>query len=163
MFREWRKTEKGFYNEFERNIEEMNESIKRIMHSLGEEPLVYGFSLQVGPDGVPHIEHFGNIKPIGRGESVREPFISSIIDEKNNELNITVEMPGIRKEDIEINATENEITIRADGERKYYKNIETTSPVEPDSAKAKYNNGILEITLKLKELSKPKGKTVKIE
>lgn len=163
MFRGWKRPEKGFFEEFEREIGDMNESISRMMRSLGEEPLVYGFSLQVGPDGVPHVEHFGNVRPMSGGESLREPFTSSMIDDKNNELNITVEMPGIQKEDIEVNATENDVTIRAEGERKYYKSLKTSVPVDPDSAKAKYNNGVLEVTFKLKEPAKPKGKAVKIE
>lgn len=171
MFRGWRKPEKGFFDEFEREIEEMNQFIDSMMRSIGSEPLVYGFSMQVGPDGVPHVEHFGNARQarnvlnVGEEErNVREPFTSSMIDEKNNQLNITAEMPGIQKEGIELDATENEVIIKADSEgRKYYKSINTPCPVVPDSAKAKYNNGVLEVTLKLKEAQKPKGKTVKIE
>lgn len=170
MFREWRKTEKRFFEDFEREIEEMNELVNSMMHSAGK-PMVYGFSMQVGPDGVPHVEHFGNVRPksnemIARetGQDVREPFTSSIIDEKNHELNITAEMPGIRKEDIELNATENEVVIKAQGSgRKYYKRESTPRPVNPDSATAKYNNGVMEITLKLKEETKPSGKVVKID
>lgn len=170
MFRGWRKPEKGFFEEFEKEIEEMNELVDRMMSSTGK-PLVYGFSMQVGPDGVPHVEHFGNIRPKGdevsvreAEQNVREPFIGSMIDEKKNELNITAEMPGVRKEDIEVVANENEVVIKADSEgRKYYKAINTPCMVFPDSAKAKYNNGILEVTFKLKEPSVPKGKTVKIE
>jgi HSP20 family protein len=171
MFRGWRKPEKGFFEEFEKEIEEMNQLIGSMMRSTGREPLVYGFSMHVGRDGVPHMEHFGNVRPAHNElnvreeeRNVREPFTSSMIDEKNNEFNITAEMPGIKKEDIELNATENEVVIKADSlGRKYYKCINTPCPVDPDSAKAKYNNGVLEITLKLKETLKPKGKAVKIE
>ncbi len=160
MFRGWRRPEK---DEFEKEFGEMNELINRMMQSIGKEPLIYGFSLQVGPDGVPHVEHFGNTRPMDIGGNVREPFTSSIIDESKNELKITAEMPGIQKENIQINATEDEVVIRAEGERNYYKNVKTICPVDPDSAKAKYNNGVLEVTLKLKEPMKQKGKTVKIE
>ncbi|MDP2845154.1 MAG: archaeal heat shock protein Hsp20 [Candidatus Methanoperedens sp.] len=170
MFREWRKTEKSFFEDFERELEEMNELVNSMMHSAGK-PMVYGFSMHVGPDGVPHVERFGNVRPQGNdmivretGQDVREPFTSSIIDEKNNELNITAEMPGIQKEDIELNATENEVVIKAQRSgRKYYKRENTPCPVNPDSARAKYNNGVLEITLKLKEETKPSGKVVKID
>lgn len=171
MVKEWRKPGKGFFDEFDEELEKMNQLISRIMESHGSEPMVYGFSMHVGPDGVPHMEHFGNIGTTGRELSVREPeknvkepFTTSIIDEKSNELIITAEMPGIRKEDIELNSTESEVTISADtGGRTYYKTISTPCIVDPESAKAKYNNGVLEITLKLKESGKPKGKTVKIE
>jgi HSP20 family protein len=73
-------------------------------------------------------------------------------------------MPGIEKTDIEVNATESEVVIKAEGSgRKYYKSIVTPSPVDPDSANAKYNNGVLEVTLRLKESNKPKGKKIDIE
>jgi len=164
MERDWRKTDKGFFNEFEKEMEQMNDLVNRMMQSMGKEPQVYGFSMQVGPDGIPHVERFGNVIPVGKDRDVREPFTSSLVDEKRNELNITAEMPGINKEDIELNATEKEITIKADSNsRKYYKIIKTSGPIDPESATAKYNNGVLEITFKLKDMKKQDGKPIKIE
>ena len=164
MFKDWRKTEKGMFDELEREFELMNELMNNMMTQFGKEPQVYGFSVQVGPEGVPHVERFGNLLPVGKDSDVREPFASSIVNEKDNELNITAEMPGIEKNDIEVNATESEIVIKAEGSgRKYYKSIAAPSPVDPDSARAKYNNGVLEVTLRLKESNKPKGKKIDIE
>ena len=164
MFKDWRKTEKGMFDELEREFEQMNELMSHMMNQFGKEPQVYGFSVQVGPEGIPHVERFGNILPVGKDHDVREPFASSIINEKDNELNITAEMPGIEKNDIEVNATESEIVIKAEGSgRKYYKSIAAPSSVDPDSARAKYNNGVLEVTLRLKESNKPKGKKIDIE
>jgi HSP20 family protein len=174
MFEGWKRTDKGIFEEFEKQIEEMNEFMEKMMYEAGKEPLVYGNSMHIGPDGIPHVEQFGNVRQDGleqiagfpgpKDQDVREPFASSIIDEKNKELCITVEMPGVRKEDIELNATENQLVIKADSlGRKYFKTITNPSPVVPDSAGAKYNNGVLEITLKLKGRKKPEGKTVKIE
>ncbi|CAG0972583.1 MAG: Hsp20/alpha crystallin family protein [Candidatus Methanoperedens sp.] len=164
MEKDWRKTGKGFFNEFEKEIEQMNDLVNRMMQSMGKEPQVYGFSMQVGPDGIPHVERFGNVMPVGKDRDVREPFTSVLINEKNNELNITAEMPGIAKEDIELNATEKEVIIKADSNgRKYYKFIKTQVPVDPDSAAAKYNNGVLEVTFKFKDEKKPDVKSIKIE
>jgi|SRR5659263_10238 len=164
MEKDWRKTEKGFFNEFEKEIEQMNDLVNRMMQSMGKEPQVYGFSMQVGPDGIPHVERFGNVIPVGKDKDVREPFTSVLINEKNNEINITAEMPGIAKEDIELNATEKEVIIKADSNgRKYYKFIKTQVPVDPDSAAAKYNNGVLEVTFKFKDEKKPDVKSIKIE
>jgi HSP20 family protein len=164
MFKDWKRTDKGFFNEFEKEMEQINDLMNHMMQSIGKEPQVYGFSMQVGPDGIPHIERFGNVAPLGKDSDVREPFTSSMIDEKNNEFNITAEMPGINKEDIELNATENEVVIKANSAaRKYYKLIPATSPIDPESASAKYNNGVLEVTLKFKESKKPQGKNIKIE
>lgn len=164
MEKDWRKTEKGFFNKFEKEIEQMNDLVNRMMQSMGKEPQVYGFSMQVGPDGIPHVERFGNVIPVGKDKDVREPFTSVLINEKNNEINITAEMPGIAKEDIELNATEKEVIIKADSNgRKYYKFIKTQVPVDPDSAAAKYNNGVLEVTFKFKDEKKPDVKSIKIE
>ena len=165
MFKRWRKNDTGIFDQFEKELEEMNEMMNSMM--LGDKPVVYGFSVQVGPDGVAHVEHFGNVRPgqsVRPEQDIREPFTSAMIDEKNNELNITAEMPGISKENIEVSATEEEVFIKAEGEgRKYFKNIKAPAPVDPDSSRAKYNNGVLEVTLKLKELHTPKGKKVNID
>ena len=164
MFRDWRKTDTGFFEELEKEFEQMNELMNRMMTSLGKEPQVYGFSVQVGPEGIPHVERFGNVLPVGKDHDLREPFATSIINEKDNEFNITAEMPGVNKEDIEVNATESEVVLKAESNgRKYYRSIAAPSPVDPDSAKAKYNNGVLEVTLRLKESGKPKGKKIDIE
>lgn len=151
MFREWR--EKGFFEEFERELERMNQLIERM--TPNSEPMVYGFSMHIGTNGVPHIEQFGNLAPVDR--DVREPFTSTMVDEKKKELRITAQMPGIDKENIEVNAAGDGVVIK--GGSKYYKKVETPA-IDPDSAKAQYNNGILEVTLRLK---KPEGKAVKIE
>ena len=164
MFRGWKRIDKRFFDEFEKDLEEMNGIIDSIMRNPSH---VYGFSMMVGPDGVPHVEHFGKVNPVqvseNRPDAVREPFTSSMIDEKRNELNITAEMPGLEKDSIVVNATDNEVIIKGEGGgRKYYKSLQTP-PVDPESSTAKYNNGVLEVTLRLKDESKPKGKTVKIE
>ena len=175
-----RKPEKGLFDEFENMMEEMNEAMGLMMHSMGKDPRVFGYRMQVGPDGVPHVEHFGNVEPAhgtcgtcGLTETatetaeepgVREPFTSSVVDEKKNELYITAEMPGVDKQEIEVSATEEEVLIKAEhGERKYAKTVKTPGEVDPDSATAKYNNGVLEVTLKLKTFLKPEGKSVKVE
>lgn len=169
MFRERKNNDMGVFEEIEKEFEEMNKMMNKMMKSTGSPPGVYGFSLQVGPDGVSHLERFGNVRPAvnEHGENaeanVREPFVSSIIDQKKNVLNITAEMPGIEKKEIELKATENEVIINTTGERKYYKVFPAPCPVNPDSTKAKYNNGLLEITLKLLDKVKPDGKSIKIE
>jgi HSP20 family protein len=168
MFKRSRKTDNGFFDQFEKELEEMNEMMNSMMQSLGDKPVVYGFSVQAGPDGVAHVQHFGNMRPAGQSvrpeQDIREPFTSAMIDEKNNEFNITADMPGISKENIEVSATEEEVFIKAEGGgRKYFKNVKAPAPVDPDSSRAKYNNVVLEVTLKLKESHVPKGKKVNIE
>lgn len=168
MFIERRRTDRGVFEEIEKELEEMNIIMNHMINHGRSKPEVYGFTLQVGSDGVPHMERFGNVRTANKSAeiaevNVREPFVSSIIDEKNNVLNITAEMPGIHKKEIELNATENEVIIKTTGERKYYKAFPAPCPVDPDSAKAKYNNGLLEITLKIMDTIKPDGNSINIE
>src|SRR6185503_4210987 len=73
-------------------------------------PIVYGYSMTIGPDGKPKIRQFGNVKsPIGGMGSFEQPSISAerepLIDISftDNEVKIVAEMPGISKDKINVN------------------------------------------------------------
>lgn len=147
------------------DIEDMIRNIEDIIRKseTGEiKPIVWGFSMRIGPDGKPEIREFGTkptIKETGIEE--RKPLVDVI--ETDNEVQVIAEMPGVDKDDIEVNATETTLEIRAEGEnRKYYETVELPAEVDPDSAKARYNNGVLEVILK-KKTPKKGGKRIKIE
>ena len=138
----------------------------------GRLPYYYGYQVTVGPDGKPHVREFGNVRPSSKGlvgqvsqtPSVREPLVDAILDEKQNTLVITAEMPGITKEDIKIHLGQGEVTIDAEkGEKKYHKTIPVEHELDENSAKAEYTNGIVELKIKLKVPSKKKAKEVKVE
>ena len=59
-------------------------------------------------------------------------------------------MPGVTKEDIELKATNQSLTVstKKDAVRAYYKEISLPSAINSDYAKARYTNGILEVQLK---------------
>jgi HSP20 family protein len=132
-------------------------------------PYVYGFSMRVGPDGKPKIEEFGNVpgaKMIGSGETTdeREPLTDIIEEEK--EVTVIAELPGIEKKDIKLDVDERNITIDVDTtERKYHKDLELPCVVKPDTSKANYKNGVLEVKInKVEEKKKGRGGVnVKIE
>jgi HSP20 family protein len=127
----------------------------------------YGYSVTVGPDGKPRVREFGNVKPTSRGTfqvGSREPFVDTVVDEKSNELKVVAEMPGVQREDIHLEALENSLTIRAEhGDRKYDTTVPLNHPVDTSTASATYNNGVLEVRLKLKGQVKPKGVNIKID
>jgi HSP20 family protein len=182
-----------FFAEFEDEIERMHERMDRIFKSTlrGEfdkhgtgGPFVYGFSMRVGPDGKPHIQEFGNTRPefFGRrffgprllrgadekefGEEWfggREPITDIIEGDKN--ISVTVELPGVEREDIDLDVAEDMITIKVDTEqRKYYKEVEMPCKVKPDTTKATYKNGVLDITVERAEVLKRKpGKKIKVD
>ena len=95
---------------------------------------------------------------------VRQPLVDSVLDEKENKLRITAEMPGVNKEDIQLDVTDQHVSIHAErGDKKYRADIPVSADLDESSAKASYTNGILELKIKPKENSKVKGKAIKIE
>jgi len=79
-------------------------------------------------------------------------------------IQVFAEVPGVEKSDIKLNATENSLSIAVDTEtRKYHKEVELPERVDPDSVKATYRNGVLEVTLKKLEKKKPSIKWIDIE
>ncbi len=125
-------------------------------------PYVYGWSLRVGPDGKPHFEEFGNVSRTGDVEpqqlGSREPLVD-VIEEKDV-ISVTAEVPGVEKRDIDLEITENALTIKVDkDQRKYYKEVELPCEVDADSARASYQNGILDIELKK---ARPKKNSKKV-
>jgi HSP20 family protein len=100
--------------------------------------------------------------------------------ETDKELILTAEVPGLQKEDVDVNIMEQSVTIR--GERKQEKEtkeqnyhyretsfgsfqrvIPLPAPIVADKAKAKLKDGVLTLTLPKAEPSKPRGVKVKVE
>ena len=141
-------------------------------------PIVYGYSMTIGPDGKPKIREFGNVRsssPLrggaGGGSSFSTPLISperqplADVITTDTEVKVVVEMPGANKENIKVNAYDSSVEITATGqeERKYREIVEIPPETDIETAKSIYKNGILEITFKKKEQTKPKGKQINVE
>ncbi len=150
---------------------QMNEIMAKLMEDMERnrgnmrpgEPIVYGVNIRVGPDGKPHISKFGNV---GQGEvkEEREPLVDIINHTK--EIRVIVEVPGVNKKDIKLKTTSDTLTITVtDSQRKFAKTLKLPELVLEETAKATYNNGILEVVVQKKKPSeiKTKGKEVKIE
>lgn len=131
-------------------------------------PFVYGYSVTIGPDGKPQIREFGNVKPeakFGKPQlnikEEREPLIDII--PTNGEIRVIAELPGVDKKDIKLHGTERSLTISVDvPQRKYYKEIDLPSKVDPKNAHSSYKNGVLEVTIKKIE-EKHEGQPIQIE
>jgi HSP20 family protein len=156
-----------FFSEFDEGMEEMRERMERLMEQFmkGEldqtaSPLVYGFSMRVAPDGTPVIQEFGNTSE-NDPNAGREP-LTDVIEEADR-VRVIAEVPGVKKEDIELNATDRSLEIDvASQDRRFHKHLDLPCDVQPDSAKASYNNGVLEVALK-RTAPKLKGKKIKVE
>jgi HSP20 family protein len=80
----------------------------------------------------------------------------------DKEVKVVVEMPGVSKDKIKVNAYDNTVEVKSeDPQRKYHRTIEIPSETDIETAKSTYNNGILEISFKKKVQAK--GKTIKVE
>ena len=85
-------------------------------------------------------------------------------EDRDKDIVFTIDMPGVAKKDIDINIEEHSITVKAEngGKRKYNYSRKFKPAVDPESAKATFTNGVLDITVtKLK--SKPPGRKVAIK
>ncbi|HDS59224.1 MAG TPA: Hsp20/alpha crystallin family protein [Thermoplasmatales archaeon] len=158
--------------QFRRDWEQMNRFMRQAMRGDLPEPekggpYVYGWSLRVGPDGKPHFQEFGNVPEERRlggateGMKRREPLVDVV--EEDDAITITAEVPGVDKKDIDLEITEDTLTISVDKEeRPYYKEIRLPAEVDHDSAQASYQNGILDIELKKAKKAK-KGKKIDLK
>src|SRR5947209_12395895 len=73
-------------------------------------PMVYGYSMNVGPDGKPRIREFSNVKPSRFGiGGFTKPEISGEIEplvdvtRTDKEVKVVAEMPGMSKDKIIVN------------------------------------------------------------
>jgi len=152
MMREMEKSFMGF-----KDIDDVPKDLVREKRakdgSLSREigPIVYGYSMTVGPDGKPVVREFGNVKPGShrkRQEALtdtREPLVDVVDGEK--EVRVIAELPGVKKEDIKLTAEGESLEICAETPtRKYCKELELPSSVELQDFKSSFNNGILEVT-----------------
>lgn len=156
------------FHRIQEEMERMMEEASKTTKQPGEAgPFVYGWSMRVGPDGKPHVEKFGNmpgkVQATGEVADEREPLTDLI--EGKEDVKIIVELPGVEKKDIQLEAGEESLSINVDTEkRKYSKDVKLPCKVQPETTKANYNNGVLEVTIQRAEAKKEKkAKKVNIE
>jgi len=131
-----------FDSEVNRIWEELR---KKAADAWKEEPgsrKTFGFSMEPDPSGKPRLNLFG-----GDRQAEMTP-VTEVMDGPDS-IAVTVELPGIGKEDIQLDVEESKVMIRVNTpSRRYNKDIPLANPVDPDSASATYRNGILDIHLK---------------
>jgi len=70
----------------------------------------------------------------------------------------------LKKKDVKLVVEDEFVAIDAvHGDKKYHAKVPLKQKVDKDSGKASYKNGILEVSFKLREEEKPKGKTLEVE
>ena len=100
--------------------------------------------------------------------------------ERDNKLTVRADLPGLTKDDIDVDIDDNHITIR--GERKdeheetkeglyrsersygsFFRSIPVPEGANADEAKASFDNGVLEITMPLPEKQESTARKLEIE
>jgi HSP20 family protein len=158
------------FNEFEH---EMNNDLVNMINRIESEgqhrseSFIYGYSINIDENGKAEINEFGNIKSSPEGEenlevSESREVLVDIIEGKNA-VTVVIELPGVEKSDIKVEIKESIIFVTTINSKNYYKEIPLTSKIISNSARAKYNNGILEIIINKDNKNDSKNNTVVIE
>lgn len=151
------------FDDLFRDFDVMNRRFESMFSNLmnRDDVRTYGYTMYQGPDGIPHVHEYGN--DIGENDCMigegRDPFTD--VTENGDKVIVTMEIPGVKKEDINLEGGKNSVTISVTGPKNFEKTVSLPCDADIDSAAATYNNGILEVTLRsLKQ--KPKGKKIDI-
>jgi len=183
--RRWRFPTSNWFDDFERSFEEMFRGMELPKDLIRERkipgggtvkemgPFVYGYSFSQGPDGKPVIREFGNVKPSIRGgpfgmskpsldvKEDREPLVDTIVQSDN--VKVVAELPGVEKSDIALECDGRNLVLKVDTDKhRYYKSLELPVEVDPDTSKASYKNGVLELILRRRSPGN-KAKQIQIE
>jgi len=183
--RRWRLPTSNWFDDFERSFEEMFRGMELPKDLIRERklpgggtvkemgPFVYGYSFSQGPDGKPVIREFGNVKPSIRGgpfgmskpsldvKEEREPLVDTIVQSDN--VKVVAELPGVEKSNIALECDGRNLVLKVDTDKhRYYKSLELPVEVDPDTSKASYKNGVLELILRRKSPGN-KAKQIQIE
>jgi HSP20 family protein len=101
------------------------------------------------------------------------------VKETKDEYKIKAELPGLEKDDIDIELHENYITIKGETEKteqkdeenlhmsefrygKFYRTIAMENPINPATSNAHFKNGVLHIELKKQDVKEPEVKKLEI-
>ena len=150
--------------EFERMQRLMDEMMTRGFSRQDKDPFVYGFSVRTGPNGKPKIQEFGNAKDYflhKQDESEKSEWTPlTDVQEVDDKVMVTIDIPGVEKEDIDIEVKDSKMVLNVDGKRRYKTTIDLPCMVDVNDSEASYNNGVLEVKLKKKQESH--GKSIEI-
>ena len=164
--------------EFEENLRDIENKVPKdlIREYVTEDgakvreigPLVYGSTTTIGADGKPIVREFGNVKPRMREGSrpniltERQPL--SEVSTTDKEVSVAVELPGVSKEQIKIDANDSQVDIKTeDPKRRYHEVIDLPAEVDIESVKSSFTNGLLEITFNKKSKDNAKSKSIRID
>ncbi|MFX1579993.1 MAG: Hsp20/alpha crystallin family protein [Promethearchaeota archaeon] len=97
-------------------------------------------------------------------EGFRTPLSEVDVDDKTGNTNVTLELPGVSREEIEVTVNKSSLIVRAESEnRKYKRSFSFSQEFDPVLTKASFSDGVLEISLKAIKTKEVKGHRVEID
>lgn len=132
----------------EDEFEETRRAIHRMLKDAFEgklgvfrEPFIYGFTAR-SRDSRLEPSHGSVENP----EVVtRDPLVDVILTE--SAIYLTAEMSGITADDVRVGLDQGQLSIQAEGERRYYSLVDLPADVDPDTLKHTFKNGVLDIVI----------------
>jgi HSP20 family protein len=117
---------------------------------------------------------FGLARP---GEYVWAPVVEA--RERGGNFEVSAELPGLTKDEVKVECTENGIVIQGERKReheseeggvyrserhygRFHRLIPLPEGAEPDKAKAEFKNGVLQVQVPMSQQAKPKSRQVPI-
>ena len=115
--------------------------------------------------------------PLGLRSMPRGTFPAINLYDHDNEMVLTAELPGVKKEDLDLSVVENSITLTgkrngdAGEDSRYYRRerpvgtftrtLTLAEKVDPDKVSAEYKDGVLTVHLPKVKAAKPKAIQIK--
>ena len=150
----------GINDDFDRFFIKIKDIIRYMFENIdynrtdSKESFSQDFNNNINQNNISNIEQsdnqsFKNFDEEQSNSDEWEPLIDIIESEKD--IAITVELPEVKKENIDLYVKASSVEIKVDNlNRKYQKLIELPCDVIPETARSSYRNGILDIVIEKK-------------
>ena len=147
------------------NLEKLMDDLMRTFqedeHLKADKAQVFGVSIRISKDGKPIVQELSNaLKPKPQMQT-REPLVDVRSDAEN--VFVIAELPGVRKEELDIRLDGLKLSIGADSAEPFFKQIALPFQVLEKPLKTSFNNGILELVFLKKKAVERKGKRIDIK
>jgi len=120
------------------------------------------FGVNITPHGKINVPEFENERPVsldGQHKKSEKNEFSTELIKTDEEIFVTMNIPGVEKEDIVINVTDDSLEILINTHNiKYHKTHKLPCNVKPKVTISSYKNGVLDIIMKRKEKTNTEGK-----
>ena len=132
----------------EDEFEETRRAIHRMLKDAFEgklgvfrEPFIYGFTTRTRDSRIePSRSAVENPEVV-----TRDPLVDVMLTE--SAIYLTAEMTGVTGDDVRVGLDQGQLTIHAEGERRYQSLIDLPADVDPDTLKHTFKNGVLDIVI----------------